>query len=86
MGELSRFYYFTVQFNHIYIFGFSVELAMQDFLIHSGSLQKMLTALFDLVWNTQKVNGQFILENREKHPSKCWLDRESIQLFGADLC
>ena len=24
------------------------------FLIHSGSLQKMLTALFNLVWNTQK--------------------------------
>ena len=24
------------------------------FLIHSGSLQKMLTALFDLVWSTQK--------------------------------
>ena len=24
------------------------------FLIHSSSLQKMLTALFNLVWNTQK--------------------------------
>ena len=24
------------------------------FLIHSGSLQKMLSALFNLVWNTQK--------------------------------
>ena len=24
------------------------------FLIRSGSLQKMLTALFNLVWNTQK--------------------------------
>ena len=24
------------------------------FLIHFGSLQKMLTALFNLVWNTQK--------------------------------
>ena len=24
------------------------------FLIHSGCLQKMLTALFNLVWNTQK--------------------------------
>ena len=86
MAELSHFYYFTVQFNHIYIFLSSVELAMQDFLIHFGSLQKMLTALFNLVWNTQKINGQFILENREKHPSKYWLDRESIQLFGADLC
>ena len=65
MGGLPLFYYFTVQFNHIYIFGSSVfELAMQDFhprshpslvlkpgiictfLIYSGSLQKMLTALF----------------------------------------
>ena len=24
------------------------------FLIHPGGLQKMLTALFNLVWNTQK--------------------------------
>ena len=24
------------------------------FLIHSGSLQKVLTALFNFVWNTQK--------------------------------
>ena len=37
------------------------ELAMKGFheclyifLIHSGSVQKMLTALFKLVWNTQK--------------------------------
>ena len=27
---------------------------ISTFLIHSGSLQKMLTALFNLVWNTQK--------------------------------
>ena len=26
------------------------------FLIHYGSLQKMLTALFDFLWNTQKRN------------------------------
>ena len=26
------------------------------FLIHSGSAEKMLTALFKLVWNTQKVH------------------------------
>ena len=84
--------YFTVQFNHIYIFGFSVKLAMQDFhpcshqslvlkpgiictfLIHSGNLQKMLTTLFNLVWNTQKVNGLFIFETHNKHPCKYWLD------------
>ena len=39
------------------------------FLIHSGSLQKMLTALFDLVWNLgihRKVNGQFFLEGQGK--------------------
>ena len=28
------------------------------FLIHSDSVQKMLTALFRLVWNTQKIHGQ----------------------------
>ena len=27
---------------------------ISTFLIHSGSLQKMLTAIFNLVWNTQK--------------------------------
>ena len=29
------------------------------FLIQFGSLQKMLNALFNLVQNTQKVDGQF---------------------------
>ena len=79
-GDATFFYYFTVQFSHIYfVWGESkvsfyyfsdlqsLELAMQDFnpcshsslvlkpgiifafLIHSGSLQKMLTALFNLV-------------------------------------
>ena len=38
------------------------------FLIHSGSLQKMLTALFNLVWNTQK-NGQFFLSAK----ARCFL-------------
>ena len=71
---MPRFYYFTVQFNHICIFRSLVpfELAMQGFhsrsfpslvlkpgiistfLIHSGSLQKMLTALFNLVKNLVK--------------------------------
>ena len=32
------------------------------FLIHSGSLQKMLTALFNLVWNTLfKCQGKMFL-------------------------
>ena len=46
----------------------------------------MLTALFNLVWNTQKSKWTICFENHDKHPSKYWLDRESIQLFGADLC
>ena len=29
-------------------------LYISDLLIHSGSVQKMLTVLFRLVWNTQK--------------------------------
>ena len=37
------------------------------FLIHSASLQKFLTALFNLVWNTQKsVNGQCFFECQGK--------------------
>ena len=32
------------------------------FLIHSGSLQKMLTALFNLVWNTQKSKWTILFE------------------------
>ena len=37
------------------------------FLIHSVSLQKLLTALFNLIWNTQKsVNGQYIFECQGK--------------------
>ena len=88
MGSCHFFYYFTVQFNRIYIFGSSVfELAMQDFhprshpslvlkpgivsafLIHSSSLQKMLTALFNLVWNTQKSKWTIFLSAK----AKCFL-------------
>ena len=36
------------------------------FLIHSGSLQKMLTALFILVWNTQKSKWTIFLECKGK--------------------
>ena len=36
------------------------------FLIHSGSLQKMLTALFNFVWNTQKNIWTILLECQGK--------------------
>ena len=36
------------------------------FLIHSGSLQKMLTALFNLVWNTQKSKWAILFECQDK--------------------
>ena len=36
------------------------------FLIHSGSLQKMLTALFNLVWNTQKSKWTILFECQGK--------------------
>ena len=39
------------------------------FLIHSGSLQRMLSALFNLVWNTQKSIWTFFL----KVKAKCFL-------------
>ena len=39
------------------------------FLIHSGSLQKMLTALFNLVWNTQKSKWENVLSAK----ARCFL-------------
>ena len=36
------------------------------FLIHSDSLQKMLTALFNLVWNTQKSNWTISFQCQSK--------------------
>ena len=36
------------------------------FLIHSGSLQKMLTALFNLVWNTQNSKWAILFECQGK--------------------
>ena len=36
------------------------------FLIHSGSLQKMLTTLFTLVWNTQKSKWTILFECKGK--------------------
>ena len=59
------------------VFSFGFELAMQDslqvfivlkpsiictFLIRSGILQKMLTALVNLVWNTQKSKRTVFFE------------------------
>ena len=36
------------------------------FQIHSGSVQKMLTALFKLVWNTQKTTKTIFFEYQRK--------------------
>ena len=36
------------------------------FLIHSGILQKILTALFNLVWNTQKNEWTILFECQGK--------------------
>ena len=87
---LPLFYYFTVQFNHIYSVCVCVgggggeggggrvrfplylsdlqsfELAFCTFPIHSGSLHKMLTALFNLVWNTQKSKWTILFECQGK--------------------
>ena len=40
--------------------------AISTFLIHSGSLQKMLTALFNLVQNTQKSIWTILFECQGK--------------------
>ena len=84
------FYYFTVQFNHAYIFGssvfwFSHARFSSTFSSKSctktwyylyisdtfwSSLQKMLTALSNLVWNTQKSKwANFFLSTK----TKCFL-------------
>ena len=39
---------------------------ISTFLIHSGSLQKMLTALFNLVRNTQKSKWTIVFECQGK--------------------
>ena len=39
---------------------------IRTFLIHSGSLQKMLTALFNLVQNTQKTIWTIFFEYQGK--------------------
>ena len=39
---------------------------ISTFLIHSGSLQKFLTALFNLVWNTQKSKWTIFFEGQDK--------------------
>ena len=44
------------------------------FLIHSGGLQKMLAALFNLVWNTQKTKWEFSFEC----PDKMFLSIEKV--------
>ena len=71
------------------LFGSSVfELATQDsqvftvvkpdiictFLIHYGSLQKMLTYSFNFVWNTQKSKCAISFEN----PGKMFLSIENV--------
>ena len=68
-------FFITVQLNHIYsVCGESKVVFIPvlfitffiTFLIHSGSLQKMLTALFDLVWNTQKSKWTIFFEWKGK--------------------
>ena len=44
------------------------------FLIHSGGLQKRLTALFNLVWNTQKSKRTIFFES----PGKMFLSIEKV--------
>ena len=78
VGGRGSTFFPTLQFSSI-AFTFSdlqsYELAIQDFhssshpslvLIHSGSLEKMLTALFNLVWNTQKSKWTIFFEDQGK--------------------
>ena len=45
------------------------------FLIHSGSVKKMLTALFKLVWNTQKNTWTILFI---KYQGKMFLNIERV--------
>ena len=47
---------------------------ISTFLIHSGSVQKMLTALFKLVWNTQKSTSTYLFE----YQGKMFLNIENV--------
>ena len=76
-GASHFFYYFTVQFNRIHIFGSSVfESAMQDFHPHShpslllkpGIICTFFnhSVLFNLVRNTQKIKWIVFIEYQGK--------------------
>ena len=51
------------------------------FLIHSGSLQQMLTALFNLVWNTQKSKWTISFEYQDK---KCLSIENILEKISED--
>ena len=51
-----------MQDSHIQVFIALKPGIICTFLIRSGSLQKMFTALFNLVWNAQKSKWSIFLE------------------------
>ena len=51
-----------MQDSHIQVFIALKPGIICTFLIRSGSLQKMFTALFNLVWNAQKSQWSIFLE------------------------
>ena len=68
----SFLYYFSVlqsfelfmQDSHPSLYSTKTYL-LHSFLIHFGSVQKMLTALFKIVWNTQKTRWTFFLSSTQ---------------------
>ena len=62
-----------MQDSHPSLYSTKTLYLLYSFLIHFGSVQKMLTALFKIVWNTQKTRLTFFFE---WHPGKMFLNIE----------
>ena len=59
-------FFFFFQFNYIFVLKHCI---ICQFLIHSDRVQKMLTTLFKLAWNTQKNTWRIFLRTK----ARCFL-------------
>ena len=73
-GRLPVFYCFAVQLHLLCVWGGGVSFLYYILVFHSNSLQRMLTALYKLAWNTQKS----ACTNSFKYQGKMVLDIENV--------
>ena len=73
-GRLPVFYCFAVQLHLLCVWGGGVSFLYYILVFHSDSLQRMLTALYKLAWNTQKS----ACTNSFKYQGKMVLDIENV--------